>query len=276
MDQHKHGPNCKHEHLHNDGQDKSKITLVKDPVCGMTIDPHTAKGGSSSFNNYTYYFCNPKCKVKFDAEPVKYVEARSSSKVEARDVEYTCPMHPEIRQKGPGSCPICGMALEPSEFSADHAEDQTEYVMMLKKFWVSAVLSLPLLFITMGGRHFFKSANVHEYIPWLELALATPVVLWGGWPFFERFGQSLKNRNLNMFTLIGLGVGVSYLYSVVAVLFPNAFPPSFVDPMTDRPGLYFEAASVIVALVLLGQVLELKARGQTSAAIKSLLGSTSF
>lgn len=272
MDQHKHGPHCNHEHHLNRGKSNSKTSLVKDPVCGMMIDPHTAKGGSSLYNHHTYYFCNPKCKVKFDAEPLKYLEPKAVTKVEALNVEYTCPMHPDIRQIGPGSCPICGMALEPSTFSADQPEDQTEYLMMLKKFWVGTVLSLPLLFITMGGRHFFKSAAFHEYMPWLELALATPVVLWGGWPFFERFWQSLKTRNLNMFTLIGLGVGVAYIYSVVAVLFPNIFPKSFVDVMTGRPGLYFEAASVIVALVLLGQVLELKARGQTSAAIKSLLG----
>ena len=185
-------------------------------------------------------------------------------------VEYTCPMHPQIRQMGPGHCPICGMALEPATHSAAQAEDNSEYLQMRTRFWVSTILSIPLLFLTMGGKHLLPS--LHNFFPYIELALATPVVLWGAWPFFERFWLSLKNKSLNMFTLIGLGVGVAYLYSLVAVIFPNIFPHSFVDPMTGEVGVYFEAASVIVALVLLGQVLELKARGQTSAAIKALLG----
>jgi Cu+-exporting ATPase len=162
------------------------------------------------------------------------------------------------------------MALEPVKLSLDQPEDNSEYLMMRNRFWVSVVLSLPLLFLVMGGKHFFPGA--HGVFPWLELALATPVVLWGGWPFFERFWQSLQNRAMNMFTLIGLGVAVAYAYSVVAVLAPGVFPESFFDPMTGEVALYFEAAAVIVTLVLLGQVLELKARGQTSAAIKALLG----
>lgn len=190
----------------------------------------------------------------------------------SKDVEYTCPMHPEVRKMGPGSCPICGMALEPVIASLDHEEDNSEYFMMRQKFWVSAILSVPLLFLTMGGRHFIHNEQIHKYLPGVELLFATPVVLWGGWPFFVRFWQSLKNKSFNMFTLIGLGVAVAYLYSLVAVLFPEIFPASFHDPMTGSAGLYFEAAAVIVTLVLLGQVLELKARGQTSAAIKALLG----
>jgi len=193
-------------------------------------------------------------------------------KTDQLNIEYTCPMHPEIKQMGPGSCPICGMALEPVTVSLDHEEDNSEYLDMKKRFIVGAVLSIPLLFLTMGGRQLLTSEIIQPMFPWIELLLASPVVLWAGWPFYVRFWQSLKNKSLNMFTLIGLGVAVAYIYSVVAVLFPQLFPHSFKDHMTGQVGLYFEAASVIVALVLLGQVLELKARGQTSAAIKALLG----
>ena len=185
--------------------------------------------------------------------------------------EYTCPMHPQIRQIGAGSCPICGMALEPVSTTAAE-EDNSEYQLMLKRFWACAGLSVPLIFITMGGRNLFHDMSVTANLKWVELLIATPVVLWGGWPFFTRFFQSLKNKSLNMFTLIGLGVAVAYGYSLVAVFIPSLFPDSFKDSMTGEVGLYFEAASVIVTLVLLGQVLELKARGQTSAAIRSLLG----
>nr|BFD62793.1 copper-translocating P-type ATPase [Bdellovibrio sp. HM001] len=200
------------------------------------------------------------------------LEASPEEASQATDVEYTCPMHPEIRQMGPGSCPICGMALEPLVISLDQEEDRSEYLDMRKRFWVSTLLSAPLLFLTMGGRSFIHSEEIHFFVKWAELTLATPVVLWGGWPFFVKFWLSLKNKSMNMFTLIGLGVGVAYLYSLVAVLIPNVFPASFKDSMTGEVGLYFEAAAVIVTLVLLGQVLELRARGQTSAAIKSLLG----
>nr|BFD59413.1 copper-translocating P-type ATPase [Bdellovibrio sp. CKG001] len=200
------------------------------------------------------------------------LEASPEEASQATDVEYTCPMHPEIRQMGPGSCPICGMALEPLVISLDQEEDRSEYLDMRKRFWVSTLLSAPLLFLTMGGRTFIHSEEIHSFVKWAELTLATPVVLWGGWPFFVKFWLSLKNKSMNMFTLIGLGVGVAYLYSLVAVLIPNVFPASFKDSMTGEVGLYFEAAAVIVTLVLLGQVLELRARGQTSAAIKSLLG----
>ena len=266
-----HGGHESHDHH---GHAANEPTKVKDPVCGMTIDPHTAKGGHSLYGGKAYYFCNPKCKTKFDADPAKYVEAKPAaapSKAQM-DVEYTCPMHPEVRQMGPGSCPICGMALEPVTVSLDHEEDDSEYRSMRLRFWVSTVLSLPLLFITMGGRHLISDHSLMASMKWIELALATPVVLWGAWPFFVRFWQSLVNKSPNMFTLIGLGVAVAYFYSVVAAVFPGVFPASFVDPMTGEIGLYFEASAVIVALVLLGQVLELKARGQTSAAIKSLLG----
>lgn len=185
--------------------------------------------------------------------------------------EYTCPMHPQIRQIGPGACPICGMALEPVAATAEQG-DSAEYEMTLNRLYVSIVLSVPLFFITMGGRHLIHSQRVLDLLKWVDVLLASPVVLWGGWPFFEKFWLSLVNRSLNMFSLIGLGIGVAYGYSLVAVFFPDLFPRSFRDSMTGEVGLYFEAAAVIVTLVLLGQVLELKARGQTSAAIRSLLG----
>ena len=185
---------------------------------------------------------------------------------------YTCPMHPEVRQVGPGSCPKCGMDLEPAEITADSSENNHEYKSMLKRFWVSAILSAPILAIAMGGRHLLHTENLSKVFTLFEFLLATPVVLWGALPFFQRFWQSLRNRSPNMFTLIGLGVGVAYIYSVVAALFPSLFPDSFRDPATGEVGLYFEAAGIIVTLVLLGQVLELKARSQTSAAIKALLG----
>ncbi len=239
----------------------------------MKVDPQNPKGGQTTYQGKNYFFCSSKCKVKFEAQPESYLHPAKipSSSLSQNEVEYTCPMHPEIRQKGPGSCPICGMALEPVEFSSDVEEDRSEYLDMRRRFWVSALLSGPLLFLTMGGRHWFESSITLPF-KWIEVGLATPVVLWGGWPFFLKFANSIQNRRLNMFTLIGLGVAVAYFYSLTAVFFPQIFPASFADPMTHEVGLYFEAAAVIVTLVLLGQVLELKARGQTSAAIKSLLG----
>lgn len=246
--------------------------VVVDLVCGMKVDPKTAKGGSSDYKDQKYYFCNPKCKTKFDQEPEKYLSPKKQDAALALDVEYTCPMHPEIKQMGPGSCPICGMALEPAVLTADHQEDQTEYLDMRKRFIFSIVLSVPLLFVSMGGRHFLSSHESQSWMNYIEFVLATPVVLWGGWPFFERFWMSLKTKNLNMFTLIGLGVGIAYLFSLFGVFMPEIFPISMKSEHTGFVNLYFEPAAVIVALVLLGQVLELKARSQTSAAIKALLG----
>ncbi|OYZ23555.1 MAG: copper-translocating P-type ATPase [Bdellovibrio sp. 28-41-41] len=258
-----------HQHDRNSGHAVEEI----DPVCGMKVDPATAKGGSSSFNGKSYYFCSTKCKTKFDAKPDSFLTSiKNEHKPKIQNIEYTCPMHPQIRQMGPGSCPICGMALEPVTISLDHVDDQSEYLDMKKRFWVSFVLSVPLLFITMGGRNLLQSMGIHSSLSSLELVLSTPVVLWGGWPFFVRFWQSLVNKSLNMFTLIGLGVGVAYGFSLFAILFPQFFPESFKDSMTGEAALYFEAAAVIVTLVLLGQVLELQARGQTGAAIKALLG----
>lgn len=254
-------------------KDEKMDPVVTDPVCGMRIDPKTAKGGQSTFRGKTFFFCSPKCKAKFDAEPGKYLNPPESAvPAVAKDAIYTCPMHPEIRQKGPGSCPICGMALEPTTVSLDQPEDDSEYRSMRFRFWVSTALSLPLLILTMGLGHLVSDIAHAFWFGYVELILATPVVLWGGWPFFARFAQSLKHRNPNMFTLIGLGVSVAYLFSLVALFFPHIFPAAFRDPQSGEVALYFEAAAVIVTLVLLGQVLELKARGQTSAAIKALLG----
>lgn len=247
------------------------INCVKDPVCGMDVDPKNAKGGSFSYKEKEYFFCNPKCKQKFSKDPEYYLNPRPEPKGDQSNVEYTCPMHLEITQMGPGTCPICGMALEPTEFSLDMEEDTTELDDMTKRFWVSAFLCIPLLVITMGGRSLLESFIPAHLFGYIEVLLATPVVLWAGFPFFERFVQSLKTRNLNMFTLIGVGVSVAYAYSLVAVFFPHFFPDSFKNSRGEV-GLYFEAAAVIVALVLLGQVLELRARSKTGAAIKALLG----
>lgn len=266
--------NSHQNHKQSDSGNKqgSTITKVNDPVCGMKVDPNNAKGGNSNFKGQDYFFCSTKCKAKFDQDPLKYLSPQANLKELPKDVEYTCPMHPQIRQNGPGNCPICGMALEPVTISLEQEEDNSEYLDMRKRFWVGTVFSIPLVFITMGGRHLINSESLLKALPWIEVILASPVVVWAGWPFYIRFWQSIKNKSLNMFTLIGLGVAVAYIYSLVAVLFPQIFPDSFLDSMTGEVGLYFEAASVIVTLVLLGQVLELKARGQTSAAIKSLLG----
>ncbi len=250
---------------------KSSPSPTIDPVCKMTVDPVSAKGGTFAYREVNYFFCNPKCREKFAKDPESYLNPKLKEKARI-DIEYTCPMHPEIRQIGPGSCPICGMALEPAEFSVDHEEDQSEYLDIQRRFVVSLVLSIPLLILTMGARHLIHSSQVQRGLDWLELFLAAPVVIWGCKPFFERAWVSIKTWNLNMFTLIGLGVSVAFGYSVVAVLAPNMFPTTFRDPQTGLVGLYFEAASVIVTLVLLGQMLELKARGKTSSALKALLG----
>jgi len=244
---------------------------VIDPVCGMSVSVDNAKGGISKYQGKNYYFCNPKCKKKFDQNPELYLKPPTVKKDLPQDIEYTCPMHPEIVQIGPGSCPLCGMALEPREFSLDHKEDNSEYIDMRRRFIFSLIFCIPLLVISMGLRHFSISIISFQYLDWAEFLLATPVVLWAGWPFFVRFWSSLTHRSLNMFTLIGLGVAVAYIYSVTAVFFPHIFPQSFRGDRGEV-SLYFEAAAVIICLVLLGQVLELKARNQTSSAIKSLLG----
>ncbi len=245
---------------------------AKDPVCGMSVDPARAAARVEHAGR-TYYFCCAHCAEKFRAARDRYVQPGAKPRPAADTRDYTCPMHPEVRRRGPGTCPKCGMALEPLTVSVEEEEDR-ELVDMRRRFWVSALLSVPIIVSAMwpyvAERPLADVISMRVWM-WLELALATPVVLWGGWPFFLRFWQSLVLRSLNMFTLIGLGVGVAYAYSVVATLFPSIFPPSFRSE-GGEVGVYFEAAAVITTLVLLGQVLELKARSQTSAAIKALLG----
>jgi Cu+-exporting ATPase len=244
-----------HSHRHADAGGGEK-----DPVCGMGVDPATARH-RTVHHGRPYFFCGARCKERFVAEPAKFL-APQPAPAPAGAGPWTCPMHPEIVVPQPGSCPLCGMALEPVLPSADDAADP-ELRRMTRRFWLSVALSVPLLVIGM-----FEIA--FPGVVWVQLALATPVVLWGGWPFFQRGWESLKNRRLNMFTLIALGTGIAYLDSVVAALFPQIFPPAF--RMTDGSvPLYFEAASVIVTLVLLGQVLELRARALTGGAIRALL-----
>ncbi len=309
-------------------------TTVKDPVCGMNVEPSTARHKLDHAGK-TYYFCCAHCLEKFRARPEDYLaprpapgggmqmisiapapaaktppksmpaasaatggayvcpmcpEVRSAKPaacprcgmalepempVAATRVEYTCPMHPEIVRMGPGNCPICGMALEPRTVTAKE-EDNPELRDMTRRFWVSVALTAPLLVVAMydmlpglGTR----PTSTTGWLPWIEMALATPVVLWGGWPFFQRGWTSLVNRSTNMFTLIALGTGVAYLYSLVATVFPQAFPASFRET-GGTPAVYFEAAAAITALVLLGQVLELRARSRTGAAIRALLDLT--
>jgi Cu+-exporting ATPase len=241
----------------------------------MTISPADAVG-TADYKGRIYYFCNDSCLEQFRADPTRFVDdnrKRDAAPVADPEADYTCPMHPEIRQKGPGTCPICGMALEPVRVTLED-EPNEELVDMTRRFWVSTALTVPLIAIAMG--HLIPGLPLEGLLArgplgWIELALATPIVLWGGWPFFVRGWHSIVSRRLNMFTLIALGVGVAYAYSVVAIVFPGIFPASFRDE-ADQVAVYFEAAAVIVTLVLLGQVLELRARSQTGAAIRALLG----
>ena len=241
-------------------------SAVIDPVCGMTIDPRQA-AGSHEHKGKSYYFCSRSCLEQFKANPEKYVvntepsHSPLSPEVDPADsdVLYTCPMHPEVRQKGPGTCPKCGMALEP-EIAAEEEGPNIELIDMTRRFWVAALLSIPVL-----------ALGMLETQRWLQFGLATPAVVWAGWPLLVRGWASLVNRSLNMFTLIAMGVGTAYVYSAVAILVPGIFPEGFGGHDGLAP-VYFEAAAVITALVLLGQVLELRARSQTSSAIKALLG----
>ena len=239
-----------------------------DPVCGMTVDPGTAKH-KAEHKGHTYYFCSAGCRTKFVATPEKYLD-----KVEEPVVAgaiYTCPMHPEIRQVGPGSCPICGMALEPVTVTAESGPNP-ELADMTRRFWIGLALAVPVLILEMGGHLTGLTMLLGQQLSnWLQFVLATPVVLWAGWPFFVRGWQSLVTRNLNMFTLIALGTGVAWIYSVIATFVPQIFPEAF-RQMDGAVAVYFEAAAVITVLVLLGQVLELRARDRTSGAIKALLG----
>jgi Cu+-exporting ATPase len=278
MAEHRHG---RHEH-HHDGHrsgatgsccghqahSATASAMAKDPVCGMDVDPHTAKH-RSDYEGRTYYFCCAGCRGKFEADAQRYLTPRQAAPVVAGAM-YICPMHAEVRQEGPGSCPICGMALEPEEIGADSGPNP-ELADMTRRLWVGVLLALPVVVLEMGG-HFF---GLHRLIApqlgnWLQLMLATPVVLWAGWPFFVRGAASLRSGHLNMFTLIALGTGVAWGYSVIATLVPSIFPASLRGADGAMP-VYFEAASVITVLVLVGQVLELKARESTGSAIRALL-----
>src|SRR4051812_8622151 len=256
-----------HEHH---GHGATAENHVVDPVCGMTVDPHTAKH-RHDHRGRTYYFCSAGCRTKFAADPAKYLDKDERAAEPAADgTIYTCPMHPEIRQIGPGSCPICGMALEPEIASADTGPNP-ELADMSRRFWIGTALSAPVVVLEMGAH----IAGAHAWIDqtlsnWIQFAFATPVVLWAGWPFFVRGWQSVVTRNLNMFTLIAMGTGVAYLYSAVATFAPGIFPGAF-RGHDGAVATYFEAAAVITVLVLLGQVLELRAREQTSGAIRALI-----
>jgi Cu+-exporting ATPase len=236
----------------------------------MRVDPHTAKHRAEHAGR-TYYFCSAKCREKFVADPAQYV-ARTKEPAPAAPAGtiYTCPMHPQIRQVGPGSCPICGMALEPEQASLEEGPSH-EFIDMRRRFWIGTVLTIPVAVLEMGGHLFGLDHLIDQQTSnWIQFTLATPVVLWAGWPFFVRGWKSLVARSLNMFTLIAMGIGVAWIYSTVATLAPQVFPPAFRGP-DGSVAVYFEAAAVITVLVLLGQVLELKAREQTSGAIKALL-----
>jgi Cu+-exporting ATPase len=234
----------------------------------MTVDPATAKH-KAEHQGQSYYFCSAGCRTKFVATPAKYLD-KIEEPVIAGAI-YTCPMHPEIRQEGPGSCPICGMALEPLTVTAESGPNH-ELIDMTRRFWIGLALALPVFILEMGGHLTGLTMLLGQQLSnWLQFALATPVVLWAGWPFFVRGWQSLLSRNLNMFTLIALGTGVAWSYSVIATFAPQIFPDAFRD-MHGAVSVYFEAAAVITVLVLLGQVLELRARDRTSGAIKALLG----
>jgi Cu+-exporting ATPase len=255
-----------HHHSHDHASQ-----MATDPVCGMSVDPHTAKL-KAEVGGRTYYFCSPGCRTKFLENPGKYLgrDTKAATDPVPEGTIYTCPMHPEIRQVGPGSCPICGMALEPLLADAETGPNP-ELIDMTRRFWIGLVLTLPVFALEMGT-HFF---GAHGFLSkqgsnWIQLALATPVVLWAGWPFFVRGWQSLLTRNLNMFTLIAMGTGVAWSYSIIATLLPGVFPLAFREH-DGSVAVYFEAAAVITVLVLLGQVLELRARERTSGAIRALL-----
>src|SRR3954465_378171 len=266
------GPGLGHPHGHGPGDASAGAEhRMKDPVCGMSVDPHTAKH-RAEHGGRSYYFCSAGCRTKFLADPARYLDPAATAKAEPvpEGTVYTCPMHPEIRQVGPGSCPICGMALEPVLVSLEAAPND-ELIDMTRRFWIGLAPAAPVVALEMGGH----LTGLDRIVPrqtsnWLQLVLATPVVLWAGWPFFVRGWQSLVTRKLNMFTLIAIGTGVAWLYRIVATLAPGAFPAAFRSHDGAMP-VYFEAAAVITVLVLLGQVLELRAREATSGAIRTLL-----
>ena len=258
-------------------ESQGREQFERDPVCGMTVSAAQA-AGSFEYQGQKYFFCSLSCLDKFKSDPARFLTSANTTPIAIQRTtptekgRYTCPMHPEILRDGPGACPICGMALELR--AGGNEEDNVELNEMKRRFWWSVALTLPLLLIAMSD--FVPGDPVRSLVAqrsagWISLALATPVVIWGGWPFFVRGWYSILNRSLNMFTLIALGVTVAYTYSLIAVIVPEIFPASFRDPMGNVP-VYFEAAAVITTLVLLGQVLELRARSATGAAIKTLLG----
>jgi P-type Cu+ transporter len=265
------GQHAANANSHQHGDDSKADKGIFDPVCGMSVDPDSAKH-HHEFEGKTYYFCSEGCLEKFVDEPAKYLDHKQVEKPSPKGVKYTCPMHPKIVRDEPGSCPICGMTLEPMSVPSGEDKPNPELQDFRRRFWVSVALAVPILFLTMGPmvglplRLWLGEQNS----VWLELALATPVVLWAALPFFKRAWASVLNRSPNMWTLIGLGVGSAYGYSVVATLLPHVFPPSF-RGKDGTVGVYFEAASVIIALVFMGQVLELRAREQTGSAIRALL-----
>jgi Cu+-exporting ATPase len=263
----------KHNHSHKNAHVDIKVTdgTEIDPVCGMSVDPNKNKP-SHNHDDTIYHFCSQKCHDKFEVDPEFYITGnhKRKTKKEVAGTEYTCPMHPEIIQDHPGDCPICGMALEPKGIPTD--EPNEELIDFTLRFWVSAICAIPLLILTMGP---IVGLNIREWFGekttiWIELALSSPVILWAAIPFFKRGWNSIINRSPNMWTLIMLGVGAAYGYSLIASLVPGLFPASFREIDSTVP-VYFEAAAVIVALVFLGQVLELRARQQTGSAIRTLL-----
>ncbi|HYT73617.1 MAG TPA: HAD-IC family P-type ATPase, partial [Vicinamibacterales bacterium] len=242
-----------------------------DPVCGMTVDTSTRL--RTEYKGTNYYFCAPGCLARFQTDPNKFLHpAPAAPAAVDMDAIYTCPMHPEVRQRGPGACPFCGMALEPAMVTLEEAPN-TELIDMTRRFWIAAALALPVMAFAMV--EMIAPGAAHRAIPpqavnWIQLLLATPVVLWAGAPFFVRAWDSLVHRSPNMFTLIGMGIGAAYVYSVAATAAPGIFPAGF--RMRGRVEPYFDTAVVITVLVLLGQVLEIRARRRTSAALKGLLG----
>ncbi|MDH6263945.1 heavy metal translocating P-type ATPase [Bradyrhizobium sp. BR13661] len=264
-----HGDHAGHAHHHADDHGAAPARVL-DPVCGMTVDPATSKHRFEDHGE-TFHFCSAGCRTKFAADPAKYLTKDKAPEPEMpAGTIYTCPMHPEIRQVGPGNCPICGMALEPEVASLETGPNP-ELADMTRRFWIGGALALPPVVLEMGGH----LAGPHNWMDptlsnWIQLAFATPVVAWAGWPFFVRGWQSLLTRNLNMFTLIAMGTGVAYVYSLLGTITPQIFPDTF-RGHEGAVAVYFEAAAVITVLVLLGQVLELRARDATSGAIKALL-----
>ncbi len=260
---HDHSGHNHHDH-HTGGKAK-----VRDPVCGMSVDPATSRH-RFDYRGETFHFCSAGCRTKFAADPKGFLDNNKPKAAVPEGTIYTCPMHPQIRQIGPGSCPICGMALEPEVASLD-APPNPELADMTRRFWIGLALSVPPVVLEMGGHLVGGHGWIDQTLSnWIQLVFATPVVLWAGWPFFVRGWQSLVTRNLNMFTLIAMGTGVAYVYSLIGTIAPDIFPATF-RGHGGAVAVYFEAAAVITVLVLLGQVLELRAREATSGAIKALL-----